>query len=75
MAEKSISIDKAWEILFDRHDIAKQVAARGSFRISSADINTVKEARLMAKFDQSTQLPAIFKENKLSILPISRALF
>ena len=72
MAEKSISIDKAWEILFDRHDIAKQVAARGSFRISSADINTVKEARLMAKFDQSTQLPAIFKENKLSILPISR---
>ena len=60
MAEKSISIDKAWEILFDRHDIAKQVAARGSFRISSADINTVKEARLMAKFDQSTQLPANF---------------
>lgn len=72
MAEKSISIDKAWEILFDRHDIAKQVTARGSFRISSAEINTVKEARLMAKFDQSAQLPAIFKQHKLSILPVSR---
>ena len=36
------------------------------------EINAVKEARLMAKFDQSSQLPDMFKKNNFSILPISR---
>jgi hypothetical protein len=69
---RNINIDQAWEILFDRHNIYNAVSQYGSFKISSAEINTVKEARLMAKFDQSTQLPQIFKSNNLSILPISR---
>ncbi|MDL2234352.1 hypothetical protein LJC63_12365 [Ruminococcaceae bacterium OttesenSCG-928-L11] len=66
------SIDRAWEILFERHSILSRVEADGMFAITSAEINTVKEARLMAKFDQSSQLPAIFQANKLSILPVTR---
>ena len=66
------TIDKAWEILFEKHDIISKVSAYGSFKIKAAEINEVKEARLMAKFDQSSQLPASFKKNNLSILPISR---
>jgi hypothetical protein len=69
---QKITIDKAWKILFTKHDIISRVSANGFFKIKSSEINTVKEARLMAKFDQSTQLPDVFQNNDLSILPISR---
>ena len=71
MAKKP-GIDAAWEILFARHHILETVEERGRFTISSSQINTVKEARLMAKFDRSAQLPQIFRQHRLSILPISR---
>lgn len=71
MAKKS-GIDAAWEILFERHHILDHIAQSGSFSISSKEINTVKEARLMAKFDRSAQLPHIFRANQLSILPVTR---
>lgn len=67
-----MTIDTAWKLLFDKHDILPQVSAEGFYRISAPDINTVKEARLMAKFDKSSQLPMIFQANNLSILPITR---
>ncbi|MDR3171010.1 MAG: hypothetical protein LBU17_05190 [Treponema sp.] len=70
-----MTIEAAWEQLFDRHNILTHVAAEGSFRISATDINQVKEARLMAKFDQFAQLPKIFQKNKLSILPITRGAY
>lgn len=69
---KKSGIDIAWETLFERHHILEHIAAEGIFSISSAQINTVKEARLMAKFDRSAQLPQIFRTNRLSILPVSR---
>ena len=67
-----MNIEQAWEFLFDRHHVVDRVNADGLFRISAAEINTVKEARLMAKFDQSSQLPQIFQKNKMSILPVTR---
>ena len=67
-----MTINESWEILFDRHRITEQVAHYGSFRISAQQINTVREARLMAKFDVKQSLPAIFRTHQLSILPISR---
>lgn len=67
-----ISIHKAWDILFNKHNILEHVLTNGFYRITSKEINTVKEARLMAKFDQSAQLPEIFQKNNLSILPITR---
>lgn len=62
----------SWETLFARHRIAEHVAAYGFFRITASEINTVREARLMAKFDVKQSLPAIFRTHHLSILPISR---
>lgn len=64
--------DEAWEALFEKHSILERIDEEGSFHISSSDINTVREARLMTKFDSSDQLPDIFYENKISILPVSR---
>jgi len=72
MSKDTTKIDKAWRQLFDKYGIIERVAIEGSFRISSTQINEFHEARLMAKFDQSAQLPEIFRTNKLSILPITR---
>ena len=72
MRDNTISIGEAWEILFERHQIAQRVEEDGCFRISAAEINTVREARLMAKFDQSLRLPEVFRRNRLSILPVTR---
>lgn len=64
--------DIAWELLFEQHNILTEVMECGEFIISSIDINKHREARLMTKFDHQSQLPHIFKENKLALLPISR---
>src|SRR4028119_335251 len=65
--------DRAWETLFETHKILEEVARNGCFEIESAQINKQRESRLMAKFDHSVNLPDIFRENHLSILPISRS--
>ena len=64
--------DIAWSSLFRKYDILKQIKAKGIFTIASEQINEFREARLMTKFDHSFQLPTLFAQEKLSILPISR---
>lgn len=66
------SINQSWQVLFARHRIPEHVAQHGLFRIHADAINTVREARLMAKFDERQQLPEIFREHHLAILPINR---
>lgn len=64
--------DKAWEDLFEKHNILKEIEKNGRFEISASQIREVREPRLMVKFDYENQLPEIFSENKLAILPINR---
>jgi hypothetical protein len=66
------SINQSWQVLFSRHRIPEYVARHGLFHIRADEINTVREARLMAKFDERHQLPEIFREHNLAILPINR---
>src|SRR4028119_2397883 len=70
---KKTANDRAWETLFETHKILEEVARNGFFEIEAAQINTQRESRLMAKFDHLVNLPDIFRENHLSILPISRS--
>lgn len=65
-------IDTAWETLFKKHNILRSVEEHGRFEISAKQIKEVKEPRLMAKFDHSINLPKIFSDNELAILPITR---
>lgn len=65
--------DRAWESLFDKYSILESINQNSYFKIKSSQINEFRESRLMAKFDHSMNLPHIFKENQLSILPISRS--
>jgi len=62
----------AWEKLFDKYNILDQVSSQGRFEISATQIKEFREPRLMAKFDHVINLPKIFSDNKLAILPISR---
>ncbi|VXD11998.1 type II restriction enzyme [Planktothrix paucivesiculata] len=65
--------DVAWETLFQRYSILDIIAKQGYFEIEATQINEERESRLMAKFDHSVNLPQIFKDHNLSILPISRS--
>jgi len=62
----------AWEKLFDKYNILEQIFSQGRFEISAIQIKEFREPRLMAKFDHVVNLPKIFSDNKLAILPISR---
>ena len=64
--------DNAWEKIFDKYKILKEIENKIEFVITAKQINEFREARLMTKFDYSSQLPSLFSDNTLSILPISR---
>lgn len=65
--------DIAWQKLFAAHAIADRVLQDGYFHITAEQINHAgREARLMTKFDHRSQLPQLFAEHKLGILPVSR---
>jgi hypothetical protein len=64
--------DLAWEQIFEKHQIISVLEELSYFEISSSEINEFREARLMTKFDHRSQLPKLFADNSLSILPVSR---
>jgi hypothetical protein len=70
-APKSLN-DAAWKQLFEKYDILNRIDANGQFQISAAQIKEFREPRLMAKFDHTVNLPKIFLDNQLTILPITR---
>jgi hypothetical protein len=67
--------DIAWEQVFEKHRILDKIESKARASISSVDINQYREARLMTKFDHRSQLPKLFIDNHLSILPTSRGTY
>ena len=68
MAKKTVA--ELWEEIFSDYNVVSKVNSCGFFKITADEIRPYKEPRLMTKFDYSKQLPKIFKENELGILPI-----
>lgn len=64
--------DIAWEKIFSDLNILEEIKSNGCFIIKSDEINRYREARLMTKFDHAEQLPKIFTDNQLALLPITR---
>lgn len=64
--------DTAWENLFNKYHILKEIDKNGQFIISANQIKEFREPRLMTKFDYKVNLPEIFIKNNLAILPITR---
>lgn len=67
--------DEAWANLFEKYDILGSVEKNGIFKISAEQIKEFREPRLMTKFDHKANLPILFKDSKLSILPDSRGTY
>ena len=72
MGELKSLNDKSWEQLFEKYDILNQIDMNGSFQISATQIKEFREPRLMVKFDHTINLPKLFSDNGLAILPITR---
>jgi len=72
MTTKTVN-DKAWEELFEKYKLLLQIDKLGYVGIGAKIIKSVREPRLMAKYDHQKHLPLIFKKNDLTILPISRS--
>ncbi len=64
--------DAAWEQLFNKYDILRHIESKGFFNISASQIKEFREPRLMVKFDHTINLPKLFADNKLAVLPITR---
>src|SRR5690554_2823318 len=64
--------DLAWEKLFEEYKILEEVRRNSFFEIKSSQINKFRQARLMTKFDHKRQLPKLFTDNNLAILPLTR---
>lgn len=65
-------VDKKWKEIFNDYPIIEEIKNKGYFKITSSEINKYREARLMTKFDHKKNLPVLFKENDITILPIKR---
>lgn len=75
MSKSKSKNDIAWEKIFEKYRILDRLANNERVSISSMEINKFREARLMTKFDHRSQLPELFVEHKLSILPTSRGTY
>lgn len=64
--------DDAWGKLFEKYHILDAISRHGAFSISANQIKEFREPRLMTKFDHKVNLPQIFADNNLAILPITR---
>lgn len=64
--------DIAWEQIFEKYNILASIEQNGFFVISSDQIKEFREPRLMTKFDSKIDLPVIFNEKHLAILPTKK---
>ena len=64
------TVAELWNDIFNDYDVLNKINEKGYFKITADQIRKYKEPRLMAKFDFSRQLPKVFKDNGLGILPI-----
>jgi hypothetical protein len=69
----STSNETAWEELFAERRILDDVNVNGFHSITAAAIKKKREPRLMTKFDHTINLPRLFAQNSLAILPDSRS--
>lgn len=67
-----LNTNQAWGLIFDDYNVLDKIDAEGKYEIDAKQIKKYREPRLMAKFDCYQNLPAVFKQNKINILPTSR---
>jgi hypothetical protein len=67
--------ESAWEQIFEKYNILDEVKRNEIFFITAEQIKEFREPRLMTKFDSQSDLPSIFSDNNLAILPTKRGTY
>ena len=65
--------DEAWSKIFERLHLLPEIEKHGFVYVNADDIkkaSDMREPRLLAKQDTKNSRPEVFKQNKLSILPV-----
>lgn len=74
MSKKTIA--QYWEDIFNDYDIINKINQNGFYEINADTIKEYKkEPRLMTKFDFSKDLPTVFSDNNLAILPVDNGIY
>lgn len=68
-------VNDTWQELFTQYNILENIRCNGEYEISATQIKPYYEPRLATKFDHLTNLPTVFSENGLAILPNSRGTY
>ena len=64
--------DDEWEVVFESLQLRNKLSSREWVTLRASEIKSLGyEPRLLAKIDHSKDLPRVFKELKLGILPLS----
>ncbi len=65
-------VDKWWEEAFDKLDLLARLSSAPIAVVTARELKGLgREPRLMAKFDHSRELPQLFRDLRLGILPTS----
>lgn len=78
MTRKLKNRDIIWEELFKNYNLQEKINTNGYTTLTSEEINNLKEnvqARIIAKFDKSSQLPPILSDQGLGVLPIANGVY
>ena len=67
-----MSYARIWEEIFKKYNILEEIKKNGQYRITSGQLSDFKEARLLTYFDEQANLPKIFIDNGLTIIPITK---
>ncbi len=62
--------DRAWDSFFADYDILSGINEQGSVIVSAEALKKFREPRLMAKLDTTAEIPSVFKQHGINILPI-----
>lgn len=68
-------LNECWNAIEEEYAFVELVNEKGSFQITADQIKEHREPRLVTKFDHENDLPDIFRDNNLSILPVRRGTY
>jgi len=69
---RKMTNEQAWKSLLNTPECLEAIGNDMPLVVSAEQMRFYREPRLMAKIDHSRNLPKVFRERNLSILPISR---
>lgn len=75
MSNQSYSVKDAWEQYFTVSDALESIDTLGYFDVKAAELRSIKEPRLMCKFDHRERVSEPLRKQHVSVLAISNTVY